>query len=138
MLIFILYVNDLLTLYEDFYAENGKFLPKLSQNVQLFYIFSGTKIYFENFEKLLGSGSLVNFLLLWYLNCRPSILVSDIIWQYQESQPPTMSHQLLRRNEASPGDLFSSQLFVPLFVNRVDYRFPFVALESIHQIVPLM
>ncbi|KAL6346475.1 hypothetical protein AAG906_033271 [Vitis piasezkii] len=32
----------------------------------------------------------------------PSILVSDIIWQYQESQPPTMSHQLLRRNEASP------------------------------------
>ncbi|KAL5538781.1 hypothetical protein UlMin_044331 [Ulmus minor] len=32
----------------------------------------------------------------------PSILVSDILWQYDEPQSPTTSHQLLRRTEASP------------------------------------
>ncbi|KAF2307380.1 hypothetical protein GH714_026758 [Hevea brasiliensis] len=32
----------------------------------------------------------------------PSILVSDILFQYEESQPLTRSHQLLRRNNAPP------------------------------------
>ncbi|KDP23301.1 hypothetical protein JCGZ_23134 [Jatropha curcas] len=32
----------------------------------------------------------------------PSILVSDILFQYDESQPLTTSHQLLRRNDAPP------------------------------------
>ncbi|PON37891.1 R3H domain containing protein [Trema orientale] len=32
----------------------------------------------------------------------PSILVSDILWQYDEPQSPTTSHQLLRRTEDSP------------------------------------
>ncbi|KAM3691270.1 hypothetical protein ACJW31_08G004000 [Castanea mollissima] len=32
----------------------------------------------------------------------PSILVSDILWQYEEPQSPIMSHQLLRRTEALP------------------------------------
>ncbi|XP_021681484.2 uncharacterized protein LOC110665585 isoform X2 [Hevea brasiliensis] len=32
----------------------------------------------------------------------PSILVSDILFQYEESQPLTTSHQLLRRNNAPP------------------------------------
>ena len=36
---------------------------------------------------------------------RPSILVSDILGQYdQEPQSPTTPHQLLRRTEASPGN----------------------------------
>ncbi|XP_044483711.1 uncharacterized protein LOC123209649 isoform X2 [Mangifera indica] len=37
----------------------------------------------------------------------PSILVSDILWQYGEPQPVTTSHQLLRRKEAPP--VLSSQ-----------------------------
>ncbi|KAK9291787.1 hypothetical protein L1049_019737 [Liquidambar formosana] len=32
----------------------------------------------------------------------PSILVSDILWQYDESESPTTSHQLLKRKEAAP------------------------------------
>ncbi|XP_065853126.1 uncharacterized protein [Euphorbia lathyris] len=32
----------------------------------------------------------------------PSILVSDILYQYDESQPITTSHQLLRRDDAPP------------------------------------
>ncbi|XP_062084212.1 uncharacterized protein LOC133790557 [Humulus lupulus] len=32
----------------------------------------------------------------------PSILVSDILWQYDEPQSPPTSHQLLRRTEESP------------------------------------
>ncbi|OAY42490.1 uncharacterized protein LOC110623037 isoform X3 [Manihot esculenta] len=32
----------------------------------------------------------------------PSILVSDILFQHEESQPLTTSHQLLRRNNAPP------------------------------------
>ncbi|XP_058183219.1 uncharacterized protein LOC131301094 isoform X2 [Rhododendron vialii] len=31
----------------------------------------------------------------------PPILVSDLLWQYDEVRPPTTSHQLLRRNQAS-------------------------------------
>lgn len=31
----------------------------------------------------------------------PSILVSDILWQYDEFQSPVMSHQLLKRTEAT-------------------------------------
>ncbi|XP_052170430.1 uncharacterized protein LOC127786767 isoform X5 [Diospyros lotus] len=30
------------------------------------------------------------------------ILVSDLLWQYDKLHPPTTSHQLLRRSEASP------------------------------------
>jgi hypothetical protein len=41
---------------------------------------------------------------------RPCILVSDILWQYEEPQSPIMSHQLLRRTEAVPGNLFSALL----------------------------
>ncbi|XP_060966244.1 uncharacterized protein LOC133034832 isoform X3 [Cannabis sativa] len=37
----------------------------------------------------------------------PSILVSDILWQYDEPQSPTTSHQLLRRTGDSPGYLLS-------------------------------
>ncbi|XP_057462703.1 uncharacterized protein LOC130752854 isoform X3 [Actinidia eriantha] len=33
----------------------------------------------------------------------PSVLVSDLLWQYDELQLPTTSHRLLKRNEASPG-----------------------------------
>ncbi|XP_048225753.1 uncharacterized protein LOC8275001 isoform X4 [Ricinus communis] len=35
-------------------------------------------------------------------NTRPSILVNDILFQYDEPEPLTMSHQLLRRDGASP------------------------------------
>lgn len=35
---------------------------------------------------------------------RPSILVSDILWKYDdEPQSLIASHQILRRKEASPG-----------------------------------
>ncbi|EXC29913.1 R3H domain-containing protein 2 [Morus notabilis] len=37
----------------------------------------------------------------------PSILVSDILGQYDEPQSPTTSHQLLRRTDASPVSLVS-------------------------------
>ncbi|GMP67937.1 hypothetical protein CsSME_00027738 [Camellia sinensis var. sinensis] len=32
----------------------------------------------------------------------PSVLVSDLLWHYDELQPLTTSHQILRRNKASP------------------------------------
>ncbi|PSS05044.1 R3H domain-containing protein [Actinidia chinensis var. chinensis] len=32
----------------------------------------------------------------------PSVLVSDLLWQYDELQLPITSHRLLKRNEASP------------------------------------
>ncbi|KAL6345081.1 hypothetical protein AAG906_013564 [Vitis piasezkii] len=51
--------------------------------------------------------------------CIPSILVSDIIWQYQESQPPTMSHQLLRRNEASQRICAAEARNVPVVARRM-------------------
>ncbi|KAH7841377.1 hypothetical protein Vadar_029100 [Vaccinium darrowii] len=33
----------------------------------------------------------------------PPVLVSDLLWQYDGVQPPTTSHQLLTRNQASTG-----------------------------------
>lgn len=41
---------------------------------------------------------------------RPSILVSDILWQYGEPQSLTTSHQILRRKEAPPGRTFPAPL----------------------------
>lgn len=85
-------------------SENGKFLLKLNQRVQ--FAFSvGEKIILRILKNYWILGLLIFTLLLLFLNHRPSILVSDIIWQCQESQPPTMSYQLLRRKEASPGGL---------------------------------
>ncbi|XP_052170393.1 uncharacterized protein LOC127786767 isoform X2 [Diospyros lotus] len=36
------------------------------------------------------------------------ILVSDLLWQYDKLHPPTTSHQLLRRSEASPAKVEKS------------------------------
>ncbi|XP_052170293.1 uncharacterized protein LOC127786712 isoform X2 [Diospyros lotus] len=38
----------------------------------------------------------------------PPILVSDLLWQYDELHPPTTSHQLLRRSKASPAKVEKS------------------------------
>jgi len=38
------------------------------------------------------------------MDCRPPILVSDILWKDDEPQSLVTSHQILRRSEASPGN----------------------------------
>lgn len=68
------------------------------------------------FAVLFFSGMIYSFCsFYWFLisfffwipkNCRPSILVSDLLWQYDEIQSPSMSHLLVsRRQETSPGIL---------------------------------
>lgn len=46
--------------------------------------------------------------ILFFVYCRPSILVSDILWEYDEPQMLTLPHQLLRRKENSSGILIIS------------------------------
>ncbi|KAK6915287.1 SUZ domain [Dillenia turbinata] len=48
----------------------------------------------------------------------PSILVSDILWQYDEVQSPSTSHQLLRRKEASSASNISTSSFKYSFEER--------------------
>lgn len=45
------------------------------------------------------------------LICRPSIFVSDILWQYDACDSPSMGYQLLRRDDACTGKLSLNTFF---------------------------
>lgn len=50
--------------------------------------------------------SFVFHLTICGFGCRPSILVSDILWQYDEPESPMNPHLLLKRSETPPGNIF--------------------------------
>ncbi|XP_021911119.1 uncharacterized protein LOC110824946 [Carica papaya] len=57
----------------------------------------------------------------------PSILVSDILWHYDEPQSVSVSHQLLRREESQSGKGFSASHLLKIyeFVTQLLYPCPF-------------